>query len=102
MELHISHIDIRNYALNHYVKDISQQTANNHTIRIGANVNMDVPRKEQNPFGIMKSLFTSAVAQISKQVTLDLSIEQVKGNGITLRYGSGIVKDILIGMSLNT
>ena len=100
MELHISHVDIRNYVLNHYGKDISLQTVDSHTIRIGANVNAEVPRKEQNPFGIIKSLFTSAVALVSKQVTLDLSVEEVKNNGITLQYENGIGKDILIGAVL--
>ena len=96
MKIHISFSEIQKFVAAHYGKDITLQSINKQAIRIGVSVTSEMPDENMGLFGGMKSLFTKAVSQIARNVTLDVSVEDVSENRVTLRYGGGLGKELLI------
>lgn len=96
MKIIISNAEIQRYVSEHYGKKVTLQAIDGHTIRIGVDVTVETPIEKQSTFTRMKSMFVNVVAQVVNHVTLNLTVEHIDGDSVTLRHDCGIGKDLLV------
>lgn len=101
MKILLDYSEVQLFVHDHYSKEITLQYVDARTIRIGASMSFTPSNDERSILQRIKSLFKKAVSQVVNVVTIDLIVEQVKDNSITIRRSSGIGTELLMNGVMN-